>query len=149
MRMNRFLSFIIALLAFPSLCFAQSGKEAFVGGWKLVSIDKVLVTGEVFSADEWLGKNPSGLIIYDASGYMSVQIMRDPQENNVFRYYAYFGPYEVNEKEGFVLHHIKGSLWPEEVGVTYKRNFKMVGNRIMLTTPSLRRLTFERIEKTN
>jgi len=156
---------IIALFVFPSLCYAQGGqggKEAVAGMWKLISIERVI--GEVISRpDYWMGNNPTGVIIYDSTGYMSVQIMRDPRptfkffdhgsgsleeiKNAFDGYYAYFGTYEVNEKEGFVLHHVKGSLWPEEVGVTYQRMFKISGNRLMLTTPESRRLTWERIEK--
>jgi hypothetical protein len=94
---------------------------------------------------------------------MSVQIMRDPrptfksgnlgsasleEKKDAFDgYAAYFGTYEVNEKEGFVLHHIQGSIRPDEVGITYKRMFKISGNRLMLTTENLLRLTWERIEK--
>ncbi len=70
-------------------------------------------------------------------------------------YYAYFGTYEVNEAEGVIIHHVKGSLWPQEVGTDYKRFFKLSENRIVLSTPpslrdgqqSFNRLTFERVEK--
>jgi len=143
---------IIALFVLPSLCYAQGAKEAIVGTWKLISI-----------APEWMGNSPTGVIIYDSTGYMSVQFMRDPrptfksgysgsasleEKKDAFEgYYAYFGTYEVNEKDGFVSHHVQGSLWPEEVGVTYTRMFKISGNRIMLTTPEGRRITFERVEK--
>jgi hypothetical protein len=94
---------------------------------------------------------------------MSVQFMRDPrptfktgawftatleEKKDAFEgYYAYFGTYEVNEKEGSVLHRVQGSLRPEEVGVSYKRSFMLSGNRLVLTTPELRRLTFERVER--
>ena len=162
MKRNRICVLIIALFVFPSLCYAQDGKEAVVGTWKLISIDGVI--GEGFSRpDYWMGSNPTGVIIYDSKGYMSVQLMRDSrptfesgegwagtsEEKRVAfeGYYAYFGTYEVNKKEGFVLHHVQGSLWPDEVGVTYRRTFKISGNRIMLTTPNLKRFTFERVEK--
>src|ERR1019366_7120069 len=96
------------------------------------------------------GRNPDGLIIYDATGHVSVQIMRDPRPTfesgrdrpetlDEFKtayggYYAYFGTYEVNEAEGIVLHHVRGSLWPREVGTEYKRNVALSGNRLILTT---------------
>ena len=148
MKKYRMWFFTFALFAFPSLCYAQDGKDAVVGTWKLISIERVRSTGEVEGADVWLGKNPTGVIMYDTTGYMSVQLMRDPQEGYALeRYYAYFGIYEVNEKEGSILHHVQGSLSSTEVGITYRRMFKISGNRIMLTTPQLRRLTFERVEK--
>jgi hypothetical protein len=162
MKRNRICVLIIALFVFPSLCNAIDSKEAVVGTWKLISIERVI--GENISRpDYWMGSNPTGVIIYDSTGYMSVQLMRDSRPNFesgdrwitsseekkvAFEgYYAYFGTYEVNEKEGFVLHHVQGSLWPNEVGVTYKRMFKISRNRIMLTTPKSIRLTFERVEK--
>ena len=162
MKRNRICVLIIALFVFPSLCYAQDGKEAIVGTWKLISSETVI--GENNSRPNyWMGSNPTGVIIYDSTGYMSVQIMRDsrPTFQSGDRwmasseelkvafegYYAYFGTYEVNEKEGFVLHHVQGSLWPDEVGVTYKRMFKISRNRIMLTTPELIRLTWKRVEK--
>ena len=153
------------------LCFAQGGKEAFVGAWKLISLESVRPNGEV--VEGWMGRNPVGLIIYDSKGYMSVQLIRDPRPamtaNTVSElnkvapeelkdayvgYYAYFGTYEVNEKEGFVIHHVQGSLRPAEVGIEHKRFFKISDNRITLSTPPMlysligehriSRLTFER-----
>jgi len=152
----------IGLVLLISVAYAQDGKEAFVGTWKLISIERVI--GEDISLPfNWMGSNPTGVIIYDSTGYMSVQIMRDsrPTFESGDRwlasseelkvafegYYAYFGTYEVNEKEGFVLHHVQGSLWPDEVGVTNKRMFKISRNRIILTAPELIRLTWERVEK--
>jgi hypothetical protein len=160
------LSVIAACPIFSQQLFAQAGSGAVAGAWKLISIDRVNADGEVIQADEWMGKKPTGLIIYDAnSGYMSVQILRVPRPNLPYSseekadaydaYYAYFGTYRVNEtegrgwKEGVVMHHLHGSLRPEEMGNNYPRMFKILGNRIMLTTPTLRRLTFERVEKEN
>jgi len=153
----------ITLLLTPVICHAEGGKDAIVGAWKLASIERVRQTGEVERPDDWMGRSPTGVVIYDAAGYMSVQFMRDPrptfktgawftatleEKKDAFEgYYAYFGTYEVNEKEGSVLHRVQGSLRPEEVGVSYKRSFMLSGNRLILTTPELRRLTFERVEK--
>ena len=154
---------VIAMLLFPSFCYAQVTRETVVGSWKLVSIERVRESGEVERPDDWLGKNPTGVVIYDPAGQMSVQFMRDPRPSfksgawftatleemkDAFEgYYAYFGTYEINETEGFILHRVQGSLRPEEVGISYKRAFKLSGNRLMLTTPELRRVTFERVDK--
>jgi hypothetical protein len=146
-----FLTIGFALLIYPS-SYAQSGKMGVVGTWKLISIEQERF-GEI-QPDEWLGKKPTGIIMYDTTGYMSVQLMRDPQEQGALdKYYAYFGTYELEVKEGtegkegVVLHHLQGSLDRYEIGLDYKRRFKISGNRIMLTTPGNRRLTFERVEK--
>ncbi len=133
---------------FCSSCYAQTGNMVVVGTWKLISIDQVNSQGEVIKADDWMGKKPTGIIIYDTTGYMSVQFMRDPkEEGGIIRYYAYFGTYEVKAKEGVILHNLEGSLMSDEVGMLYRRNFKISGNRLMLTTPKNRRFTFEHVEK--
>jgi hypothetical protein len=154
---------IIGLSSISSLCYAQAANKAVIGAWKLISVERVQADGKVLGLDEWMGKKPTGLIIYDAMGYMSVQFIRDPRPTLPLSlegkadaydgYYAYFGTYKINEtegtegKEGVILHHLQGSLRPEEIGNNYPRMFKISGNRIMLTTPTLRRLTFERVEK--
>jgi hypothetical protein len=56
---------------------------------------------------------------------------------------------------GFVIHHVKGSLWPHEVGQDLKRFVKISENRLIITTPPIQRggkewfnrITFERVEK--
>jgi hypothetical protein len=154
MKKYRIFIFLFALLAIPNLCFAQGGKEAFVGAWKLISIEAIGPDGQRRIAVQYMGKNPVGLIIYHPTGYMSVQYMRDPRptfasgsarnatleeiKSAYFGYAAYFGTYEVDEKEGFVIHHIQGSLFPNEVGIDYKRTFKISGDRISLTTPPVK-----------
>jgi hypothetical protein len=160
------------IFGFSAQVGAQSNLEKVIGTWRLISVETVLPNGEAIF--EWMGKNPLGLIMYDQTGYMSVQIMRDPRptfssksgwhfdaspeeiKNAFAGYYAYFGTYEINESEGTIIHHVKGSLWPREVGMDYKRFLKLSEKRIVLQTPPFqqggqqvfRRLTFERIEKT-
>ena len=165
--MNRYsISFLaIGLLVICPLCYAQTGNMAVHGSWKLISIESVDAGGKVIGANEWMGKKPTGLLMYDATtGHMSVQIFRDRRPASTLSledradayiaYHAYFGTYEVKEtkgkegKQGVIVHHLQGSLIPEEVGAEYWRTFKISGNRIMLTVsiPSMR-LTWERVEK--
>jgi hypothetical protein len=146
----------------------------FVGVWRLVSVGNVRPNGEVVTG--WMGPNPSGVLIYDRSGYMSAQIMHDPRTTwkvmgkSVAQdfedasaadkaaafdgYYAYYGRYEVSEKDHVVRHHVESSLWPPEVGITYERHFQLNGDRLTLTTAPqeskgeqrYNRLVFERIK---
>lgn len=53
-----------------------SVREKFAGAWRLVSIETVRPNGEVIYP--FYGKHPEGLIVYDRSGWMSVQIVSDP-----------------------------------------------------------------------
>ncbi len=161
------------LMAVASICFAQGGSAAVVsrntliGTWRLVSVETLRPGGEI--SHEWMGRNPAGLIIYDPTGHMSVQIMRDPRPTfeagrnrpeapEEFKaayqgYYAYFGTYEVNEADGMILHRVRASLWPREVGIEYRRHVVLTGDRLVLTTPPFQaageqrrnQLTWERV----
>ena len=151
MRKHGTLVVILVVLVTGVLLFAQQPSQGggvtgqLVGRWKLVSIEAVRPNGEVVR--EW-GPNPTGYLSYDASGFVSVQFMRDPRAAKPSReltpderreafesYYAYYGRFEVDDKEGFVTHHIQGSLRPYEVGTDLKRFFKLSGDRLDLSTP--------------
>src|SRR6266481_9387536 len=89
------------------------------------------------------GKHPVGMIMYDRSGRMSVQIVSDPppkvpKESSweafptappaetvaaVEGYYAYFGTWDVDRSTSTVTHHIKQSLRPGERGEGGTRPF--------------------------
>jgi Lipocalin-like domain len=151
---------VLGLLILASLCFAQDGMEKketqgqtaktqtakaksaitsrFVGTWKLVAIEGQQVPR----------RDRVGLIMYDTTGRMAVQIM--PLDRPKFAsgnrrqgtheeikaafdgYNAYFGPYEVNEAEGVVIHHLEGSIFPNEVGRDNIRYYEFSGDRLTL-----------------
>ena len=151
---------ILGLLILASICFAQAGKEKketkrptadtqttkaksaitnkFVGTWKLVSIEGQRVPR----------RDGVGLIMYDTTGYMAVQIMpldrpkfasgnRQQGTQEEIRaaldgYAAYFGPYEVNEAEGVVIHHLEGSIFPNEIGRDNIRYYEFSGDQLTL-----------------
>jgi len=123
-------------------------ENRIVGTWKLVSFESTradAVSAFLFGADAM------GMIMYDANGHMAVQIMQQarpsfaqadlragtPEEiKAAFEgYLAYFGRYEINEAEGFVIHHVEGSLFPNWVGADQKRFYVLSGDRLVLTTP--------------
>jgi len=115
-------------------------KEALVGTWKLVV--------HQFGPTYPLGPDAVGLLIYDASGYMSLQIMRanrpkirgwsgdagpetaTPEEAEaVYKgYRAYFGTYQVDEAARSITHRIEGNLSPNLVGVEHVELFKLSGD---------------------
>lgn len=94
--------------------------KRLLGGWRLVS---ALTNGQVNAAR---GANPTGLIFYDPSGWMSVNIQGDhppveilgdrptPEEASaaLSTYWAYFGTYSVDELNKTVTHHRTGSVNP-------------------------------------
>jgi hypothetical protein len=162
--MPRFSALVTTLIVvvLTSEPMGQSGSgsgssQRVVGMWRLVSI--VQDGGQAPNR----GAHPTGLIVYDASGHMSVQIMPDrirpkyataeptPEEaKEALRgYTAYFGTYTVDERASTVTHHRLGSVNPGDVGSDLVRKFEFApGNRIILTpleNPT-RRLTWERVK---
>jgi hypothetical protein len=126
-------------------------KDAFVGTWKLITSEFRRSDGMSISV---FGSDASGMIIYDAHGHMSGQIMRSnrphfvsgdqqkgtPEEIKAALdgYIAYFGDYVVDEDEKSVTHQTKASLFPNLVGQDQKRFYAFSGNQLTLTTPPTR-----------
>jgi hypothetical protein len=123
-------------------------EKRFVGTWKLLSFEGTTEDGV---SRPLYGADPVGMIMYDAAGNMSVQIMKrgrplfaladwpsgTPQESKTAfdGYLAYFGRYDVNEAEGCVVHHMEGSLFPNWIGGDIKRFYTFSGNRLVLAAP--------------
>jgi lipocalin-like protein len=130
-----------------SVTQVTTGRSSVVGAWRLLSIATVRPNGE--EVTDWAGPKPSGILIYAADGYMSVQVVRDPparwsysapeqapvaERARAFdRYYGYFGRFAVDLARGVVTHFVDGSLQPNEVGLTYERQLRLEGDRLLLT----------------
>lgn len=128
-----------------------SVKEQFHGTWKLLSWKIEQGNGELI--DSPLGRDPLGWIMYQPGEYMSVALMRPDRpkfasdnlveatpeevETAFGGYISYFGSYEVNERERFVIHRLQLSWFPNLVGTEQKRFFEFEGDRLMLKTPPL------------
>ena len=95
-------------------------KSQFAGAWTLVKIERFDAAGELLAPPI---EDRVGYIIYDPAGYMGVTIMqpdRRPYAGNqrtpeevlaaYSTYSSYFGTFTVNEAEGFLTHHLEGSL---------------------------------------
>ena len=103
---------------------AQAGERSLTGVWELVSLQDSRPNGDVL---DWMGKKPSGTLIYSPDGRMALQIMRDPPSagrsmwsidgrvllpsasssdirDALSGYYAYFGTWEVDERAHTALH---------------------------------------------
>ena len=128
---------------------SQDLKNKFIGTWKLVSAEAQQPDGKVIPYRYEAGA--IGYIMYDATGHMAVQIMQPnrprfasgdldkgtPEEiKAAFEGYgAYFGTYEIHEAEGFVIHRVEGSLFPNNVGTEQKRFFEFSGDTLILKPP--------------
>jgi hypothetical protein len=145
--------------------------ERLAGTWRLVSIETIRPNGEVIYP--FYGKHPEGLLIYDRSGWMSVQIVSDPKPavpttNSrekfsqaapaekiaaIDGFYGYFGTWTVDSSGSTVTHHIKQSLYPGERDNEAVRQLSIDGGQLTLVAKTHemgedheRKLVWERVQ---
>ena len=123
----------------------SSTAEQFHGAWKFISAIQTLADG-IQRPNPGYGLTGVGNIIYTPQGRMMVFIMdpnrapfafdahpTEPELRAATKgFLAYGGRYEVNEAEGYVLHHVDLEPVPNRVGITLKRFFAFSGNRLIL-----------------
>jgi hypothetical protein len=118
-----------------------------IGTWKLVSW---VYVDEALNEVDFFGKNPIGILMYDASGYMNAQLMQRPRANFGSQsmyggtesevaaayntYAAYYGQYYENSP-GELVHVVEGSLFPNWVGQNEVRYAKIEEGHLYLSTP--------------
>ncbi len=126
------------------------GRNQFVGTWKLVSAEYRRDNG---AAIDYLGANPAGIVMYDAQGNMSLQLMR--RDRGAFAiddrmggrvdeirpafegYHAYFGTFDVDDEKRTITHNLEGCLFPNWVGAKQSRFFEFSNDLLTFRTPSL------------
>ena len=132
----------------------------FIGAWRLVSFEEERSDGEIVYP---YSENPIGLLIYDSSGRMSVQIMRRDREpfssiewqttpaeeikKALEGFTAFFGSYEVDDANKTVVHHVEGHVLPESVGKALRREFDFAGELLILKPSPNRRVIWERVSR--
>ncbi len=84
------------------------------------------------SITEPFGTDPFGLAIFDASGYMSAQIMLPPPAS----YVAYCGRFDIDEARGTLTTHVEASVSPQMRGSDQVRKVTMQGDRMTLRPPA-------------
>ncbi len=120
-------------------------ENAFVGAWKLVSLE---LRGADGATSYPFGLDPCGYIFYMADGYMSVVIMHasrphfqsqdsfggslDEKAGAMGTFFSYCGTWEVQGNE--VVHHIEVSLFPNWTGKDQRRFYRFAGQRLTLST---------------
>jgi hypothetical protein len=142
-----------------------------IGTWRLLSRETTTSNGERI-VDPGLGARPIGYLIYDSTGHVVAQLMRENRSvsemencgsrrtkgrNNVSSfcgYDAYFGTYTLDETQGAVTHHLEGALSPDDVGKDVRRSFVVTDDRLTITfsttspadLPAKRTLVWERVK---
>jgi hypothetical protein len=128
-------------------------RQQLIGAWQLQSIQLVGPHGSM--NDPFYNDGSTGILIYERSGWMSVQIVGQHRESvdvPVSRpsssgaedarhksavldsYYAYFGTWEFNEAKSTVTHHVVSSLYPSETGMSYSQSVNLDHKTLTLTT---------------
>ena len=124
-----------------------------VGAWRLISIDVEGPAGT--RADPFYNTVASGLLIYDLSGSVSVQIVGTPRPTLEIpasrqqladdvrtaklkamlfdTYYAYFGTWAYDPQTATVTHRVRSSIYPTEAGVSYAQHVQLYGSRLVFT----------------
>ena len=131
----------------------ESLREHLIGAWELVDVVEEPVDGSAPRRPH--GEQPVGLILYTPDGYMSAQIMQrdrpavasgdrsdlapEEYEQEARTYFAYSGPFRVDEERGLVMHSMVVSLFPGWVGQTQPRAVEIDGDSLRLSAvePSL------------
>jgi hypothetical protein len=124
-------------------------RDRLIGAWELIDVVEEPVDGS--PPRHPMGERPVGLILYTPDGYMSAQIMHrerppvsgdwtdltpDDYQREAMTYFAYSGPYSVDEEQGLLEHSMTVSLFPGWVGQTQPRAVEMDGEVLHLSTPS-------------
>ena len=129
-------------------------QQQLIGAWRLQSIQLIGPNGPM--SDPFYGEGSTGLLIYDSSGWMSVQIVgahraavdvpaARPSPGGSIEdarhkaealdtYYAYFATWEFDEAASVVTHRVVSSLYPSETGVSYSQNVAIDGELLIFTT---------------
>ena len=117
--------------------------NSLVGTWRLVSASQRLTDGTV-RPDPQTGSRGTGYIMYSDTGRMCAVLANPdrpkwksetaPVEAEVRAAFdglvAYCGTYEVNDAEGYVVHHIEMDRVPNLSGTDRKRDDTLSGNRL-------------------
>ena len=122
-------------------------RNKLIGAWKLVSFVEKPLNGSAHP----MGERPTGIIMYTPDGYMSAQLMRtnpghfasdwfkatsDEYARVASTYFAYAGPFEVDEESNTVTHFVVVSLFPNWIGQKQQRTARIEGDALHLSTAS-------------
>jgi Lipocalin-like domain len=150
---------VLAGLAVSALCAADGGRaprttqQDLIGAWRLVGIEVEGPAGR--EVDPFYGAGNRGLLIYDASGWFSVQIegserpavqvpsvrpAPDKSESTarlkaavLDSYYAYYGTWSFDPVTSTVTHHAKGALYPAEDEANYAQHVEVMGRQMVFS----------------
>lgn len=128
-------------------------RDQLVGTWQLLSYVSS-PKDPTKEATYPLGKNPNGILIYTADGYMSAQIQalaakdqqdqenatKQQQQQQLTGYLGYTGPFYIDDEtassEPVLQHHVSLSSFPAWLGDTQRRFARLDGDILVLSAVS-------------
>jgi len=137
-----------SLLLVLGACKAARADDAakLLGSWKLVSYEDRETGGTPVYP---YGRAPAGLLVYDATGHMAVQMMKTPppkvasddwdrfttqEKVELFDgYVAYFGRFEVDSTRKLVTHLPSADLSRLYIGKREERHYELTADRLVLS----------------
>jgi hypothetical protein len=121
-------------------------RRRLLGAWQLVAFEDRDAPTEAWT--QTYGPNPSGLIVYDASGTVSTHV---PPAGSIHEYVAYYGRFEVVEARpsedgltGIVEHRMESASTPWLMEEEPPRAFEIAGDRLILGDQLTARRVLER-----
>jgi hypothetical protein len=135
----------LSFATFVACAQDKNPAAAIVGTWKVVAYED---RTEGQPVKYQYGEKPRGQLTYDATGHMSIQLMKVPHPKIASgdeekatpaekaalydAYAAYFGTYTVDAKRSVVIHHVEGDLYDVFIGTDQERPFELQGDRLVL-----------------
>lgn len=118
-------------------------RDQLVGAWQLLSCVST-PSDPTEKATYPLGKDPKGILLYTADGYMSTQVQalkaakEEANSTILTSYLGYSGPFYIDEtgSETVLHHHISLSSVPAWLGDTQRRLPRLDGDILILSVES-------------
>ena len=123
-------------------------RDQIAGTWRLVNYEARGIDGSI---NYPLGRDAVGYLIYTDDGFMSVAMMAAGRQSyakddllggsNAERLaaadgvFSYCGLYGMEDDS--ILHHVEVASFPNRVGTSQRRFFRLDGDRLFLTTPPM------------
>jgi hypothetical protein len=123
------------------------GDLPVVGIWKLISFQAEADDGTVTHP---FGKDVAGLLLIDAKGHFSVQLMDtkrphfksgDPRggtpeevKTAFENYMGYYGTFDLDETKAVAIFHVKGAWLPNWISTDQIRYYALSENRLSIST---------------
>ncbi|MEO7654411.1 MAG: lipocalin-like domain-containing protein [Sphingomicrobium sp.] len=123
-----------------------AGEPGLIGTWRLVRFENTSKDGKV---DKPYGEHPRGYFVYDQTGHLGIQIMRNPplapfasgdadtateaeKVQAYGAYVAYFGTYRVDKAKQVLHHQVEGALDTTYTNTLQLRPYRLKGDTLII-----------------